>query len=405
MIAANSGPQAFVLSGGGAYAAYEVGVMLALATGRSPASKYCPVNPEILTGASAGAFNAAYLSAQGQTDAIQAVHNLADVWLTRLAGDATGCRNGIARYRFDPFTLLNPVCFLRDPGGTLEYIGEDLSFVTRFAADRIQQFIESSGGIQERLSRLVDISAFIVENLTELIPETIDFRNIPASPRILRVAVTNWTTGTVQVFRNEDMLRVDAPQYVAASAAIPVVFPPVEIEGQFYVDGGVLMNTPLKPALDAGAGTLHTIYMDPDLSKIPLQKLGNTFETVDRMWMVQNAATLNRDIEEAAFINRAVELLQGRHDARDRAAVFEFLRRLLGNADHSVAPERLARYRQVTIHRYHPNNDLGGLLGLLRFDRPTIEYIMQEGYRNAVSHNCKTEGCITPRGVVEEEVA
>lgn len=400
MTVLNSGPQAFVLSGGGAYAAYEVGVMLALVTGRSPASNYRPVNPEILTGTSAGAFNAAYLSAQGAADAMQAVQNLAEVWLRRLAGDATGCRNGIVRYRLDPFTLLNPVCFLQDPAGTLENIGEDVSFIAHALSDRIQQFVESPGSIQERLARMVDISTLIVENLANLIPEEIDFQNIPASPRILRIAVTNWSNGTVQVFRNEDMLRPEAPQYVAASAAIPAVFPPVEIDGQFYVDGGVLMNTPLKPALGAGAGTLHTIYMDPNLSKVPPQRLSNTFDIVDRIWMVQNAAILNQDIEEAAFINRAVELMQGKYNAQERKAVFEFLRRLLRDAEENIDPERLALYRQVTIHRYHPDNDLGGLMGLLRFDRPSIERIIQEGYQNAIDHNCLTEGCITPSGVV-----
>lgn len=401
MIEPNSGPQAFVLSGGGAYAAYEVGVMLALVTGRSPASNYCPVNPEILTGTSAGAFNAAYLSAQTATDPVQAVQNLTDVWLRRLAGDASGCRNGIIRYRLDPFTLLNPVCFLQDPAGTLGNIGEDVSFLTRTLGERIQQFVASSGSIQERLAGMLDISTFIVENLATLIPEEIDFHNIPGSPRILRIAVTNWTNGTVQLFGNEDMLHAQAPLYVAASAAIPVAFPPVEIDGQFYVDGGVLMNTPLKPALDAGAGTLHTIYMDPDLSKVPLQRPGTTFDTLDRIWMVQNAATLNRDIETAALINRSVELIHGQGNLGGPTAVFGLLRQLLRKPqEKTVDPEKLARYRQVTIHRYHPDNDLGGLLGFLRFDRPSIERVIQLGYQNAIDHNCQTEGCITPLGLV-----
>jgi len=55
-------PAAFVLSGGGAYAAYEVGVMKALSRGESPVTAHVPVDPAVLTGTSAGAFNAALLA-------------------------------------------------------------------------------------------------------------------------------------------------------------------------------------------------------------------------------------------------------------------------------------------------------------------------------------------------------
>ena len=36
-----------------------------------------------------------------------------------------------------------------------------------------------------------------------------------------------------------------------ASAALPPGFPPVEIEGEHYWDGGVVSNTPLQYLLDA----------------------------------------------------------------------------------------------------------------------------------------------------------
>ena len=59
---------AMVLSGGGAYAAYGVGVMRALFAGESPATGHTPLDPGIYAGASAGAFNAAYMvSQQGPT--------------------------------------------------------------------------------------------------------------------------------------------------------------------------------------------------------------------------------------------------------------------------------------------------------------------------------------------------
>ena len=43
------------------------------------------------------------------------------------------------------------------------------------------------------------------------------------------------------------------PHHLMASAAIPLVFPPENIDNQFYVDGGVRQNAPLQPILQAGA--------------------------------------------------------------------------------------------------------------------------------------------------------
>ena len=59
------------------------------------------------------------------------------------------------------------------------------------------------------------------------------------------------------------------PRAILASAAIPGFFPPTEVGAQPFVDGGVVLNTPLLPAIDARADILHVIYMDPDVSNIP----------------------------------------------------------------------------------------------------------------------------------------
>lgn len=398
--------QAFVLSGGGAYAAYEVGVMQALASGKSPASGFTPVDPLVLTGTSAGAYNAAFLAAQPQFDIAQAVQSLAEVWMTRLAGDALGCSNGVLRYRLDPFTNLNPICFFGNPVQMMADLGNDVAFLTNSFAERLTASLSSSGRIEDRLARLIDISAFIVANLAELIPQTIPFQNIPASPRALRIAVTNWTNGTAEIFSNPDMMRPEAPLYLAASAAIPGVFPPVEIGQQTYVDGGVLMNTPLSPAIKAGAGTLHVIYMDPDLARVSDRALDNTLDTMERIWNLQNAQDLTADIETAARINRGVALLRaaGRSASAEGRTLVKLVGRVLGHME-KLSPEeaeaRFEMYRPVTIHRYHPHDDLGGPLGILRFDRPGIEKLMRKGYEDAVAHDCRREGCVTPSGDVE----
>jgi NTE family protein len=409
MTAFNSGPHAVVLSGGGAYAAYEVGVLKALFAGQSPATASTPVIPEIYTGTSAGAFNAAFLVSQTQLDAIQSVQALEQVWLHRLAGDPDGCSNGVARYRLDPFTIFDPNCFFRAPTRTVSQIADDVAFFARDWSERAVQFFSFPPDvpIEARLARLVDLSSFFAENLGTLIPSVIAFPDIPASPRKLAIAATNWTKGETEIYCNTDMASLNAPLYVKASAAIPGVFPRVKIGADFYVDGGVLMNTPLKPAIALEAGTLHVIYMDPDISKIPVDRLQNTLDTIDRIFQIQNAKVLNTDIENAARVNRGLELARSQFSGLTGTDQ-NILGRFLGQASRNIeaagqgARENISfvdRYNQLTIHRYHPADDLGGLLGFLRFERPNIEALIQIGYDNALHHDCDKEGCIGPDGL------
>lgn len=58
----------------------------------------------------------------------------------------------------------------------------------------------------------------------------------------LWIALTNLNTGQLE-------LRQDGPLFdvVMASCSIPLVFQPVEIDGQLYVDGGLLCNLPVTP--------------------------------------------------------------------------------------------------------------------------------------------------------------
>ena len=56
-------------------------------------------------------------------------------------------------------------------------------------------------------------------------------------------------------------------QHVRASAAIPILFPPVRVEQPreargWYFDGGTRLNTPIKPALDLGAERLIVVATD-----------------------------------------------------------------------------------------------------------------------------------------------
>src|SRR6266850_1949646 len=103
--------QGVVLSSGGADGAYAVGVMKALFGGKSPATGYQPLEPEVFVGSSIGALNAALVVSQLQNGGREAASYLENVWLDEMAQGSQRCGNGTYRIRLDALTLLDPRCF------------------------------------------------------------------------------------------------------------------------------------------------------------------------------------------------------------------------------------------------------------------------------------------------------
>ena len=85
---------------------------------------------------------------------------------------------------------------------------------------------------------------FGLEVLKHLMAETIPGDDFSSLSIPLTVAATNLRTGTTEYF-SEGNLTLP----LMASCCIPVVFSPVEINGDRYVDGGVLNNLPVQPLL------------------------------------------------------------------------------------------------------------------------------------------------------------
>ena len=75
-----------------------------------------------------------------------------------------------------------------------------------------------------------------------------DFERINAGVTRLSVGAVNVRTGNFVYFDNTT--HSIRPEHVMASAALPPGFPAVEIEGEYYWDGGVVSNTPLQWVVD-----------------------------------------------------------------------------------------------------------------------------------------------------------
>lgn len=81
-----------------------------------------------------------------------------------------------------------------------------------------------------------------LDGLKEIINREIDFKNLEDSPLPFHIAVANLNKGKVE-YKNSGSLG----KTVLASSSIPVLFAPVEIDGHYYVDGGLMDNIPIEP--------------------------------------------------------------------------------------------------------------------------------------------------------------
>lgn len=70
----------------------------------------------------------------------------------------------------------------------------------------------------------------------------------------LGVVATELETGAEEVFTSGKLL-----EPLLASAAMPGIYPPVDIGGRSFIDGGVVNNVPIAPAIALGARTIYVL--------------------------------------------------------------------------------------------------------------------------------------------------
>ena len=395
---------AIVLSGGGALAAYEVGVMWAILSGETAATGYQPLDPGIVTGTSAGALNAAIMVSHLDAGVPQALEYLKHVWLDELAAQPGSGDNGVFRVRAEPISAFSPASAFNPVRGNplqpLRTFAGDVSSLLGTFVRRGSDFFFSSRSLASRIAQLPDLGAFIsTDALPATLRRVIDLDAIGSSPHALRIAATNWTSGTVKIFSNQELSGDTGLLAIQASTAIPGLFRPVVIGEDSYVDGGLIMNTPLRPAIAAGASELHVIYLDPDVRNIPVTAMESTLDVLTQSLAIAFAAMTLRDIEIAALINEDIRLGTAHNDSNQPDS------NQSGNAPAGSPSARIAArlrgsssgpVRTLTIHRYNPRANLGGGLSILDFNRDYIERLIERGFRDGVRHDCELNQCILP---------
>ena len=255
------------------------------------------------------------------------------------------------------------------------------------------KFFEKDANLEERFLELFDIGSLIsVQPLVNLI-NTHVFPDLRRSGRQIRIPATNWRTGQLRIFTEEDMTPEIGRLIVQASTAMPGLFPSVEIQGEPYADGGLHMNTPLEPAISLRANVIHAVYMDPDASSIALPRVRNIFSSIYRMAVIAWSGVIQRDIEIAANINRGIELLEkgteedpGSHDIKSMLSA-------LGRHD----PDAPHGYSKITVHRYYPQSGPHEKVRWLNFGRAQVARLIGRGFEDTVQHDCVRNKCVVPQ--------
>jgi NTE family protein len=319
---------ALVLTGGGARAAYQAGAVRALA--ELWPEKKSPFN--IITGISAGSVNACLL-AHYADDFKTAGVKLWDLW-----HDLT----------------------------VEKVINTDAMTLTQLAMTVLRDLVLGGFIKSPASSHLLD-----TDPLRKIITDNVDFTRVHSHVEsgLLRgfaVTATNYHNGCAVTFFDSASLTETwgrgnhmssrgplNDSHIMASAAIPIFFPPIEINGRYYGDGSVRLLSPLSPSLHLGAQRIVAVGIrhskEPEQYKELENRAHLDVSFADIAGVFMNAVfldALESDIQRIQRINNT--LLQ-------------------------FGPERLEAFpgsmRVIPIQAIRPSRDLGQIAagGIERF--------------------------------------
>ncbi len=273
---------AIMLTGGGARAAYQLGVLKYIFT----ELKCVPESP-IFIGTSAGAINAFFLTLKAHEGFDQAILQLCDLW----------------------GSLKIDKVFKTDAWSLIKVFG---NFVYNFTLGRYTR--------QRHVESLLDTTPLYLL-LRKVFEEDAQYlrQNIESGlVRALGLSAMQYGTGkTVTFFESSPGSGVkewDRPRragretklrlkHVLASASLPFLFPSIKLENSYYADGSVRATAPLSSAIQLGATKILVVhirrktreYLTP-LASYPSvsQIVGMIFNTIFMDPLDFDLAVLNR---------------------------------------------------------------------------------------------------------------
>ncbi|HEY9278746.1 MAG TPA: DUF3734 domain-containing protein [Eoetvoesiella sp.] len=253
---------ALVLQGGGALGAYQAGVYQGLAE--------AGIEPNCLSGISVGALNIAILAGNAPKDRVA---RLSEFWETICQPNW-----GMPTPPFIEQSLFNLNDAVRQAISAFSATSAVFNGQKGFFRPRFPAATQFGPG------RPDTASYYDTHELKSTLERLCDFDRINSGELQVSVGAVNVRTGNFTYFDNSKIpLRAE---HFMASGALPPAFAAVEIDGEFYWDGGLVSNTPLAYVLESRP-LKDTLAFQVDLWSARGQVPTNLSEVSDRIKEIQ----------------------------------------------------------------------------------------------------------------------
>ena len=275
-----------ILSGGGARAAYQVGVLMALAELMPKGAR----NPfPIICGTSAGAINAAALAAHAHNYRM-GVRGLERIWANITAEQV---------YRTDVYSFVKSL---------LRWVVRS----TVSGSTPVNSALLDSRPLRKLLSLVVNfprIEEALAKGDLEALSITASSYSSGESVAFFQSArpVLEWKRAR-RVGRPSS-IKVD---HLMASSAIPILFPAQEVEGRYYGDGALRQLAPVSPALHLGADRLFVIGVSGNVNTDQKRDVRGYPSLAQVLGHILNSVfvdSLEGDVERLERINKTISAI------------------------------------------------------------------------------------------------
>jgi len=359
---------ALVLTGGGARAAYQVGVLSAIAQ-FIPRNHACPF--PIISGTSAGAINTTALACYASCFQL-GVKKLEWVWKNL---------NTNHIYHGDPYRVLSHI--------TKAVFG---SFQADYA-NRSARSLLNNAPLRDLLNQVVDF-------------KRIDNNILRGYLSAVSVTASSYSTGdSISFYQSEAHIspwsrenRRGEPtqinsEHLMASAAIPMVFPSINIKRQYFGDGSIHQLSPLSPAIHLGAERIFIVGVEQP--KEPMHANENnphpptTSSVAGHLLDSIFSDTLQSDIERTQRINETIALIP--EDIRKEQSGLKNIDTLLINPSHDFNAmavkyfDELPLSIKILLRTMGITNDSeSSITSYLLFDKNYCKELIKLGYEDAM---------------------